>query len=383
MNSGAIFGSLAALTAAIGLISNNDRIRHRRKRRRGTRLTVIGDIACDVITDNVDELPKWGEEEYVASPMSMQGGGSGLNTAAWLHYLSSNLHVSIPQTYASRKNDPFTECINRTIDKAGLYLVPPSSALTHCNSTDLSDILTCEVERDRLNWSTGISLCLGGGGKRSFVTFRGGNGQFKLTDFDFDNLIPAGTQHVHFAGFYNCPGLWSEEDMESFIKACRKQKGVRTVSLNPQFSRNWGGGIEKVISLVDFFICNQTEALGISGEADLVDAVMTLANKFQCNCVVVTLGGEGALIMRRCIDLRPVRVLCKESLEHAIVDTVGVGDAFCAGFLHEVITKNLSAESPDLLEAVRFGCACGTAACTVSGGSNFPGHHTIRECLID
>jgi sugar/nucleoside kinase (ribokinase family) len=250
-------------------------------------------------------------------------------------------------------------------------------------SSDLSDRLICEVERDRLDWSSGTSLCLGGAGKRAFVTYRGGNGEFNLNDFDFETLVPTGTQHVHFAGFYNCPGLWSENEMVSFIKACRKQRGVKTTSLNPQFSRSWGGVIQKLIPLVDFFICNQTEALGISGESDLLDAILTLSNKFECNCVVVTLGGEGALIMRRCIDLRPVRVLCKESLEHAIVDTVGVGDAFCAGFIHEVIAKNLSAESPDLLEAVRYGCACGTAACTVSGGSNFPGHHTIRECLID
>ena len=158
---------------------------------------------------------------------------------------------------------------------------------------------------------------------------------------------------------------------------------MRTISLNPQFSEAWEGDIRLLIGLVDFFVCNQTEALGISAESDLVDAVMTIANKFECNCVVVTMGAEGALVMRRCLDLRPVRVLCKDSLEHPIVDTVGVGDAFCAGFLHQVITGNLTAESPELIEAVRYGCACGTAACTVTGGSSFPGLRTVRECLID
>jgi sugar/nucleoside kinase (ribokinase family) len=384
ITSGNIFGSIALLTAGLGFISNRDRLLHRRQRRRGIKVTVIGDMFCDIITDNVEEVPKWGEEEYVSTPMTIQGGGSGLNTAAWLHYLSSSLHVTVPHTAGRMRNNVFNDCVARTIEQAGLYVVAPlNDPASHCEIADLSDRISCEVEQDRLNWDTGTSLCLGSGGRRCFINYRGGSGEFQLTDFSFDSLIPFGTQHVHFAGFYNCPGLWTEGHVEAFIKACRKRIGVKTISLNPQFSKTWGGGIHKLIPLVDFFICNQNEAIGISGEPDLFDAVMKLAHTHECNCVVVTMGGEGALLMRRCVDLRPVRVVCKDSLEHAIVDTIGVGDAFCAGFLHEVISKNLVAESPDVLEAVRFGCACGTAACTVSGGSNFPGHHTIRECLID
>lgn len=384
ISSGNLFTALAFVTTFLGYLGSREKLRHRRKRRKGIRVTVIGDIACDIIADNVQEIPKWGEELFIeGTGMSIQGGGSGLNTAAWLHHLSSNLHVTVPQTFSSRKGDIFTDTVMKTIDRAGLYLVGPHQLMHAYQSNDLSDRISCEVERDRLSWSTGVSFCLGSGDRRSFVTFRGGNGTFELADFEFEYLVPSKTQHVHIAGFYNCPGLWDFGEMEGFIKACRRTRGVKTISLNPQFSRTWGCDIKKLIPLVDFFICNQNEAIGISGQTDLLDAVMTLANTFECNCVVVTLGGEGALLMRRCIDLRPVRVLCKDSLDHGIVDTVGVGDAFCAGILHEIITKNLTPESPDLLEAVRFGCACGTAACTVSGGSNFPGHHTVRECLID
>ena len=386
ISTGNIFGIFAFGTAIVGFLGSRDLLRQRRRRRHGVRVTVIGDMSCDIITDNIEEIPKWGEEECVNSAVSIQGGGCGLNTAAWLHYLSSSLHVTVPQTFSpsnEKKQDVFTDSVVNAIERAGLYLVSPNHALAHCNSSDLSERLSCEVERDRLNWATGTSLCLGGNGRRCFINFGGGNSDFQLTDFDLESLIPRGTQHVHFGGYYNCPGLWTEGDMEAFIKACRKTRGVKTISINPQFSKSWGAGIHKLIPLVDFFICNQNEAIGISGESDLVDAIMTLGTKYECNCVVVTMGGEGALLMRRCIDLRPVRVVCKDSLDHPIVDTIGVGDAFCAGFLHEVIAHNLSAESPELLEAVRFGCACGTAACTVSGGSNFPGHRIIRECLID
>lgn len=380
MESEVFFAIAATVTAGIGYLSARDKLGQNRRRRRGTRVTVIGDMACDVIADSVGDIPKWGEEEFVPHGMTLRGGGSGLNTAVWLHALSHGLHVTIPQTFAKRSHDGFTETVLRTIERAALYLIPPNS-VPACDTDDIDAQLTCEVERDRVNWATGTSLCMGSDGRRSFITFRGGNGDFELSDFAFTQIVPVRTQHVHIAGYYNCPGLWNEETAD-FIRACRKA-GVKTISLNPQFSKCWGSGIEKLIPLVDFFVCNRTEALGITKETELESAIMTLGTKFQCNCVVVTLGAEGALILRRCLDLRPVRVLCKDILEQPSVDTVGVGDAFCAGFLHEVIAKNLTAESPDVLEAVRYGCACGTAACTVSGGSSFPGLHVIRESLID
>jgi sugar/nucleoside kinase (ribokinase family) len=143
---------------------------------------------------------------------------------------------------------------------------------------------------------------------------------------------------------------------------------------------------------VDFFICNVDEACGITGERDLVNAINKLVDEYACPCAVVTMGSEGALLRQRKttesysqVDPRrePVRVLCKEIIDSPLIDTVGVGDAFCGGFLFEIVNRDLNPYSPDLPEAVRFGCACGSAALTVIGGSTFPGLAQVRECLID
>ena len=377
-----VYGALAVFTAAFGYLSSRERLHTHRSRRQGAKVTIIGDMFCDIIANGVGNMPEWGEDEVIDSPVVLRAGGSGLNTSIWLHNLSNKIQVRSPRTFSRNGSDAFTATLIDSINAAGLKLVPTSTLPCICHEGDDEDSkMICEIENDRLDWKTGTCVCISGPTDRSFITYRGGNGVFKLSDFKFSNLVPLGTQHVHVGGYYNCPGIWGD-DFFDFIVNCRRS-GVKTLSLNPQYGKGWGGGIEKAIGLVDFFICNATEAMGIAKVSDLVEATMLLAKDFGCNCVVVTMGAEGALLMRRCLELRPVRVLCKDVLDSPITDTVGVGDAFCAGFLHEVVTKNLTAESPDIIEAVRYGCACGTAAMTVLGGSTFPGLASIRGCLID
>ena len=329
-----------------------------RKTRKGPLVTVIGDIECSVITHKLDEIPVWGNQEIVSEPPTVQGGGSCLNTAAWLCDLFNNkCIVTVPKIYSSESL--WENIIGETTHRHGMKIVKSDSV----------------SEETRL----GTCLYLCGPRGKSAVKFPGTNSHFKLTEFDFHQLVPEKTQHVHFAGYFNCPGIWGD-DTVSFIRACR-QINVRTISLNPQFVPDWDKDIMRILALVDFFICNQREAESITEKTDLIEATRALSQ--FCNCVVVTLGEEGALLMRKCIDLRPLRVVCRETTQLPFEDTVGAGSAFCAGLISEIVTKNLKSESPQLVDAVRFACACGTASCTVIGGSTFPGISTIRECLID
>jgi sugar/nucleoside kinase (ribokinase family) len=363
-----VFGGIVVIAAAVGVLAIYPR------RNTKHRLTIIGDVFCDVLASGVSVLPQWGEDSTASNEVVLRAGGSGLNTAVWVDSLGEEIAVRIPRVYG-RRDTHFTETIRNCLRTTGIVVIDP---ITHPEI--LEDELEQEVEQDRLDWRTGVCLCISGAYDRSFVSYRGGNGKFQYSDFESRALVPYNTTHVHIAGFYNCPGIWGESTVE-FISECRKRNGVKTISLNPQFSQNWGGGIHEILPLVDFFICNELEAFGITNERDIIAAAMNLGK--SCNCVIVTLGAEGALVMRKCIDLRPVRVLCKDALEGFKVDTVGVGDAFCGGFLHEVIMNDLTPESPGIIDAVMFGCACGTAALTVLGGSTFPGLHTIRQCLID
>jgi ribokinase len=71
--------------------------------------------------------------------------------------------------------------------------------------------------------------------------------------------------------------------------------------------------------------------------------------------VVVTLGSRGALVVTDTIDsVVPAAVV-------EVVDTTGAGDAFNAGFAVAL------AEGRDVLDAARYGVACGALVCTKLG----------------
>lgn len=356
-------GAMVVATATVAFLGNRAA---RSRRRHGQRVAVIGDLSCQVIVDGVDTVPVWGEAEEVDSSISLVAGGSAGNTGIWMHALSTKLKVRVLDT-CGKGGSVFHQIVMDAMYSAGVKVVGPEFPN---------------------NWDIGQAVSLTNSeGRKAHVKYPGGNGEFALSDYKFGSIVYPGTVHVHIGGFSNCKKLNDVAAWTCFISRARKS-GVKTVSLNPQLSKGLEMSpsgfdvIRKIMGLADFLICNESEAMMLTtGVIDLVAAVMQLST--MCRCVVVTLGAEGALLMRQCIDLRPLRILCKDVLEVPIVDTIGVGDAFGAGFLHEVVSQNLTPEAPAIVEAVRFGCACGTAACTVLGGTTFPGIDMVRACLID
>jgi len=71
--------------------------------------------------------------------------------------------------------------------------------------------------------------------------------------------------------------------------------------------------------------------------------------------VVTTLGREGAMIVTDTLNMHV------PAIEVEVTDTTGAGDAFNSGFAMAL------AEGRDLIEAVRFGVACGGVACAKLG----------------
>ena len=71
--------------------------------------------------------------------------------------------------------------------------------------------------------------------------------------------------------------------------------------------------------------------------------------------VITTLGREGAMILTDTLNLRVPAIRVE------VTDTTGAGDAFNSGFAVAL------AEGRDLIEAVRFGVACGGLACAKLG----------------
>ena len=134
-----------------------------------------------------------------------------------------------------------------------------------------------------------------------------------------------------------------------------RRHGARTV-LNPAPARALP---DDVFPMVDYLTPNESELRVLLGlPADDPRPSRELAGELRARGVanvVVTLGGTGALVLTDEVD-EVVPALPVEA-----VDTTGAGDAFNAGFAVAL------AEGRPLLDAVRFGAACGAHACTRLG----------------
>jgi len=117
-------------------------------------------------------------------------------------------------------------------------------------------------------------------------------------------------------------------------------------------------GVEEFLSLSDVFSPNEAEALALTGARDIDAALAALAEIVPT--VVVKRGAAGASGIdrgRRCDVVAP---------QVEIVDTVGAGDAFNAGYLAGVAWES------GFAECLTLAVACGSLSTTGAGSSACP-----------
>ena len=134
-----------------------------------------------------------------------------------------------------------------------------------------------------------------------------------------------------------------------------RKHGATTI-LNPAPARALPTSI---FELVDYLTPNESELrILLDLSADDPRSSQELAEELRrrgVRNVITTLGRDGAMILT---DTLNVRV---PAIEVEVTDSTGAGDAFNSGFAVAL------AEGRDLVEAVRFGVACGGIACTRLG----------------
>lgn len=112
---------------------------------------------------------------------------------------------------------------------------------------------------------------------------------------------------------------------------------------------------DDMLALTDILFVNEVEALALTGQADPLAAGETLLAKVG-RAVVVTLGKEGAVLLRR-----DQAILARPAHRIEAVDTTGAGDAFIGAFAASL------ARSGDFDRAMAWGLGAGALACTAMG----------------
>jgi sugar/nucleoside kinase (ribokinase family) len=201
------------------------------------------------------------------------------------------------------------------------------------------------------NRPTGLSVILNRGADRAILTHPGTIPSLRAEQVGDGLLLKA--RHLHVASYFLQTAL--QPGLPSLFQRAHNL-GLST-SLDPNWdpASAWQG-FETLLPKVDVFLPNQNEALALTGLRQARSAAKKLAG--QCQTVAVKQGGRGALACRA------EEIVQAEALAVEVVDTVGAGDSFDAGFLYGWL------EGWDLAKTLRMAVVCGSLSTRAAGGTS-------------
>lgn len=290
-------------------------------------VVVIGELNADLIMNKMANFPEIGKE-VLSGDMNLTLGSSSAIFAANLSILG---------------------CCVSFIGKTGIDLIGDFVFQgLQSKRIDTSGI----VRENSVN--TGTTVVLNFNDDRAMITYPGAMDSFCVLDIDWN--IVQHSRHLHLSSCFMQPAL--KNDL-GFIFRKARQMGL-TTSMDPQWdpSGKWELDLESILPEVDFFFPNEAELLRLTKSKDLQQALRQI--NAITNTVVVKQGSRGSTLVVNG-DSKSLPAFLNEE----IVDAIGAGDSFNAGFIYQFLNgKSLEAcqEFGHMMAAVSTTAAGGTGA---------------------
>jgi sugar/nucleoside kinase (ribokinase family) len=211
---------------------------------------------------------------------------------------------------------------------------------------------------------SGVTLILPHDNERHILTYAGTIFELAFEDLDLGYLSSA--RHFHLSSFFLHRAL---ADRIPELFRYMKGKGLSTsLDTNDDPDDLWAASLRETLKYVDVILPNEREAKKIAATDDLEQAIVWLSDRVPS--VVIKLGARGAMAVsggeRYTAAPSPVRV----------VDTVGAGDSFDAGFLYQYV------KGADIQGCLDFGNLTGAFSTTAPGGTEaFRNRNAVRDFL--
>jgi sugar/nucleoside kinase (ribokinase family) len=286
---------------------------------------VVGELNVDLILNSIDSFPEMGKEK-IAKDMTLTLGSSSAIFASNLSSLGAKVAF-----VGKIGNDAFGNLVKESLQ-------------TKKVNTDFI------IVSEKLN--TGATIVLNYLEDRAMVTYPGA--MEELTINDIKEEVTKSAKHLHFSSYFLQSGIQS--GLLRLFKMA-KENGL-TTSLDIQWDpkEEWNFNYKEVLPFVDVFLPNEQEILLLTRESVLENAVkkLTAFAKF----VVVKLGSKGSIVAN---DEKSV---FKQSYYNKnVVDAIGAGDSFNAGFIFKFINGS------KIDECQSFGNLTGAINTTAAGGT--------------
>jgi sugar/nucleoside kinase (ribokinase family) len=297
---------------------------------------VIGELNVDIILNEIESFPVIGKE-IIANSMSVTLGSSSAIFASNLSSLGANVSF-----IGKIGEDNFAQVVLDSLQR---------------KKVDTGHIIKSNT------LCTGATLVLNYDQDRAMVTYPGAMNDLRLKDIDFDFLSTA--RHMHFSSYFMQPGV--RGDVTSLFRHA-KELGL-TTSLDTQWDpeEKWDFPLEKLLPFVDVFLPNIEEFKFLTHSKTVEDGIKKIQN--FAHYVVIKNGSEGA------IGWDGKELILQSSFKNKnVVDCIGAGDSFNAGFIKDFINKKL------FKKCLETGALAGAISTTTAGGTGaFENQDTIRK----
>jgi len=301
-----------------------------------TDVIVVGELNIDLILNQIDGFPEIGKEK-LAEKMTLTLGSSSAIFASNLSSLGTNVSF-----LGKIGQDIFGDLVIDSLESKGV-------------NTDLI------IRSEELK--TGATIVLNYDEDRAMVTHAGAMEDLILEDIEESALKKA--RHLHFSNYFMQPGM--KKTISALFKLA-KEMGL-TTSFDTQWDpdEKWDLDLYSLLPHVDVFLPNMQELLNLTRKSTVDDALTYLSP--IAHTIAVKMSNKGSLV------LSDGERLQKDAfLNNDVVDAIGAGDSFNAGFIHKFVQKR------PVTECQEFGNLTGAISTTAAGGTTaFTDFETVMK----
>jgi len=197
---------------------------------------------------------------------------------------------------------------------------------------------------------TGLTTILPTGTQRYILTYPGTMFEMGFDHLDFDYILDA--RHLHLSSYYLHRAL--RPQIPELFRAAKAAGLTTSLDTNDDPEDAWADDLQNVLPYVDVLLPNERELCRIAHTEDPDRAMESVVE--QVPLLVVKRGRAGAVAWRGSERYR-VEAFPVES-----VDSVGAGDSFDAGFVHQFIRGGR------IEECLKFASLTGALSTTRAGG---------------
>ena len=198
--------------------------------------------------------------------------------------------------------------------------------------------------------STGLSVILARQADRAILTYAGATAALRAEQVTDDLLRQAG--HLHVGSYFLQTAL--QPGLPDLFRRAHALGLTTSIDTNWDPAGKWQG-LAGLLPETDVFLPNENELLAITRQQEVQAALQQAV--LPGKTIAVKCGSHGAIAARgEARFQQPV-------LPVNLVDTVGAGDTFDAGFLYGFL------KSWGLEASLRLGIACGSLSTRAAGGT--------------